>query len=389
MRSARRSRIALALAMVGMLTVFAPGTTRAAILWTLTASPLTVSTGVATTFSLTATNEDPTAALLSSSEIGCVVVDVPVNFTVSSATVSASSAGGSWFATLAGNRVKIRAGSGGDRLGLLDWVRFSVRATAQTSGSLTWNANAYRQQDCTGSASLLGVPPIVLVTGPAVTPTPAPTPRPTVAPTPVPTPTATAKPTPTPTPTPIVTLPTPSLGLPLPTLLPTAKESESATPRPTSGESTQPRPRGSARATASPGSPSPSASGTPDQSDDGPDSSDGLAAPSGGDPGSTPGSSSGSTPGTTAPGVEVARPVLRGPSIAFQERRLDLSGASVGLLAGLEIWVVPAATIAVPGLLLLLWVALQTAGALAWMPAVRRLERGGAPRRARPGVRAG
>jgi len=186
--------------------------------------------------------QDPTAALLSSSEIGCVVVDVPVNFTVSSATVSASSAGGSWFATLAGNRVKIRAGSGGDRLALLDWVRFSVRATAQSTGSLTWKANAYRQQDCTGSASLVGVPPIVLVTGPAVTPTPAPTPRPTVAPTPAPTPTATARPTPTPTPTPIVTLPTPSLGLPLPTLLPTAEESASATPRPSSGESTGPQP---------------------------------------------------------------------------------------------------------------------------------------------------
>jgi hypothetical protein len=302
--------------------------------------------------------------------------------------VSASSAGGSWFATLAGNRVKIRAGSGGDRLALLDWVRFSVRATAQSTGSLAWNANAYRQQDCTGSASLLGVPPIVLVTGPAVTPTPAPTPRPTVAPTPAPTPTATAKPTPTPTPTPIVTLPTPSLGLPLPTLLPTAEESASATPRPSSGESTGPQPSGSARAT-SPGSPAPSASGTPVQSDDGPDSSGGVAAPSGSDPSSTPGFSSGATPGTTAPGAEVARPVSRGPSIAFQERRLDLSGASVGLLAGLEIWVVPAATIAVPGLLLLLWVALQTAGALAWMPAVRRLERGDAPRRARPGVRAG
>jgi hypothetical protein len=380
MRRARGSRFALAIAMVGALTVLAPATTRAAVLWTLTASPLTASTGVATTFVLTATNEDPTAALLSSSEIGCVVVDVPVNFTVSSAAVAASNAGDSWFATLAGNRVKIRAGSGGDRLALLDWVRFSVRATAQSAGSLAWNANAYRQQDCTGSASLLGVPPIVLVVGTTATPTPAPTPRPTVAPTPAPTAVATA----TPTPTPILTLPSPSLGLPLPTLLPSSDESASATPRPSSGESTGPQPSGSARATASPGSPAPSASGTPGRSDGAPEPSGGVAAPSGSDSAST----SASTPRSAAPVTEAARAVTRVPAIAFQERRLDLSGASVGLLAGIEIWVVPAATIAVPGLLLLLWVALQTAGALAWMPAVRRLERGGASRRAGPDARA-
>ena len=41
------------------------------------ASPLVATTGVATTFTLTATNEDPLAAVLSSSEIGCVIVTVP------------------------------------------------------------------------------------------------------------------------------------------------------------------------------------------------------------------------------------------------------------------------------------------------------------------------
>ena len=45
----------------------------------------------------------------------------------------------------------------------------------------------------------------------------------------------------------------------------------------------------------------------------------------------------------------------------------------IDLLAGVETWVVPAATLGVPGLLLLLWVALQAVGALAWIPAVRRL----------------
>jgi len=41
---------------------------------------------------------------------------------------------------------------------------------------------------------------------------------------------------------------------------------------------------------------------------------------------------------------------------------------------------VPAATIAVPGLLVILWVAIQALGAIAWMPAVRRLQREDGPR---------
>jgi hypothetical protein len=39
----------------------------------------------------------------------------------------------------------------------------------------------------------------------------------------------------------------------------------------------------------------------------------------------------------------------------------------------MEIWSVPAATLGVPGILLIVWVALQAVGALAWIPAVKRL----------------
>jgi hypothetical protein len=45
----------------------------------------------------------------------------------------------------------------------------------------------------------------------------------------------------------------------------------------------------------------------------------------------------------------------------------------IDLLAGVEIWSVPAATLGVPGILLIVWVALQAVGALAWIPAVKRL----------------
>jgi hypothetical protein len=43
-----------------------------------------------------------------------------------------------------------------------------------------------------------------------------------------------------------------------------------------------------------------------------------------------------------------------------------------GLLQGPLVWFVPGAAVGVPGLFVLLWIALQTAGALAWVPAMRR-----------------
>ena len=372
-RLPRGVELVAAALMVGALALAAPGSARAAILWTLAASPLAATVGIPTSFTLTATNQDPTAALLSSSEIGCVVVDVPSNFSVSGATVTGSNAGGSWFARLSGNRVTVRAGSGGDRLALLDWVRFSVQATASSAGSLVWNASAYRQQDCTGSASLLGVPPIVVVTGaivptPRPTPAPTPTPRPTPAPTPTPTPRATSTPTSTatPTPTPAVTLPPPPISRPQPTSsLPSA--TGSASPRPTTVASGRPAPTGSAAATDSPNAPDFPASVIPS----------GSAAPA-----ESAGESD--APGAVAPsasaGRDAERAVVRGPTIRFDQGRLNLAGASVGLLGGVEIWAVPAATIAVPGVLVVLWVAIQAVGAAVWMPAVRRLQTGDRPR---------
>ena len=55
--------------------------------------------------------------------------------------------------------------------------------------------------------------------------------------------------------------------------------------------------------------------------------------------------------------------------LGFGRAQLDLGVGGVGLLAGLEVWAVPAATIAGPGLPVLLWVALQTLGALVLGPA--------------------
>lgn len=45
----------------------------------------------------------------------------------------------------------------------------------------------------------------------------------------------------------------------------------------------------------------------------------------------------------------------------------------LGLLAGIDVWAIPGVVVGVPGLLLILFVLLQAAGALAWIPAIRRL----------------
>jgi hypothetical protein len=299
-----------------------------AVLWTLLASPLTATTGTQTTFTLTATNEDVLEPLDSNREIGCVVVEVPANFSVAAATVSGSSTGGSWAAELSGDRVTVRAGSGGDRLELLDWVRFTVRATPLASGSPAWTSRAYRDQGCAGAGAALGVPPIVVVSGLPVTPSPLPT----LAPTP--------------------TLP------PLPTL----------TPLPTLPQlPTRPPP---ARPTVTP---VPSATATSRPSADGPsDASDRT-------PSEPPaGTGAGSIP--PSPGAEAAEDVLPpgsgtsgiGNPGALAEPALRIDP---GLLLGPAgfAWVVPAAVVGVPGLLAIGWVAAQAVAALLWIPAVRRL----------------
>jgi hypothetical protein len=62
----------------------------------------------------------------------------------------------------------------------------------------------------------------------------------------------------------------------------------------------------------------------------------------------------------------------------------DIVDAGLNILAMLDgpfVWFVPGAAVGVPGLLVIAWIALQAVGALAWIPAVRRM--GGDDRRRR------
>ena len=331
-----------------------PVTVSAALLWTLTASPLAVATGTPTTFTLTASN-------LLLGRIECVVVDVPANFNISTVAMVGSTAGDSWLVRRANNRVLAWTTSGGDRLELLDSVTFTVTATALSSGSLTWPSSAYDRPDCTGAGSLLGVPPIVVVTGPAVTPSPTPSPVPTPPPTP--------PPTPAPTPTiPLPTIPLPTI--PLPTIpLPTPRPTNGPTPAPLPTPLPTPGLPGGPATTPRPDAPP---AGSPRQTSVPDASASPIGQPGGGSssPPSSP-AAGGPVAGGVEPPAVNARPVA--PRVAFDGPELELGFGSIGLLSGLTTWVVPFATFGGPGLIVLLWVAAQAGGASLWIPAARRL----------------
>ncbi|HEX5040964.1 MAG TPA: Ig-like domain-containing protein [Candidatus Limnocylindria bacterium] len=188
----------------------------------------------------------------------------------------------------------------------------------------------------------------------APTPTPVPTPVPTPAPTPI---------LPLPSlPLPTLPLPLPSVGLPtIPSLLPGDEPPEPSASAPP-GSST----------VSSPKDPGPSQ--TPRATGSEPSASPAAAPPGASGPGGPPGEARGQAP--ARPGfisggdADAAR--LR-PTIGIEPAGSDLHLGTVDLTLGIGIYAVPAAVLVGPGVLLLLWLGLQTAGAIAWIPAVRRL----------------
>jgi hypothetical protein len=331
------------LALVASLAAAAiPAATSAALLWTLEASPLTITANQSTTFTLTATNLDPLT------ELGCLEVDLPVSFVIESLGMPIMVTGDPWVSMQSGNSVVVRSLSGGGRLEIMQWVRFTIRAHATSAGLFAWPNHAHRQQDCSGATEAGAALTVTVL--PAVTPTPSPTPTP--APTGTPAPTATPTPTVTPTASPTPILPLPSVSLPgLPSLLPSASPSATPTSSPTERSTPSPQPSGSGTAVEG-------------------------AGPTTSDPGR--GDGGGGSP--TGQSLTVARP----PDSLGDGGEVGVE--LLGLLDADYVWFVPAASVALPGLLVILWVLLQGIGALAWIPAVRRMaDESGAPRAKKAG----
>jgi hypothetical protein len=89
-------------------------------------------------------------------------------------------------------------------------------------------------------------------------------------------------------------------------------------------------------------------------------------------------------PAPPGPAEEIGRVA---PLPESQTSSIGIGTEVIGLLEGPLVWFVPGAAVGVPGLLVLVFIALQAAGAMAWIPAVRRMSGDPVPvrRRRRPG----
>jgi len=253
---------------------------------------------------------------------------------------------------------------------------FSYTPGGGFSGTATFNYRVWDGVVWSGTTTVT-----LTIVAPTPSPTPTPSQSPTPSPSPTPRPTASPTPRPSASPTPSPSLPIPSLpipSLPLPTIpLPTPSPSLPPLPLPTPSPTPVPWPTVPLPSIGLPGSPSPSPSGDPgasssmqpSPSQDPSGTASPAASDAGGGGGTTPGSGSGPSGPSVGSDAAPRQVSLRGP-----ETGVGLE--TLGVLSGLDTWIVPAAVIAGPGLIVLLWIALQAAGALAWIPATRRLRDG-------------
>jgi hypothetical protein len=290
-----------------------PPTSAVVIVYTLVATPLTVTADVVTDFNLTLTN------VAGPDELGCAEVELPAEYEIYSVSDPVQSAGRDWSSYAADNRVVVHANGGGGRLQLLQSVTFTITARPKQAEVGSWSNHAHRDHGCNDTEQV-GIPVVVTVLEPLI-PTPTPTPTPTVAPTPSPTP----KPTP----------------------LPTARPTPQPTPRPVVGPTATPR-----------ASAAPPAEGTNE------------ASPT---PRATISPRPSPTPSTVAPRPSAGSDPPIQLAVTEPDGGQALNLAAINVFTGATVFAVPAAALGGPGLLILLWVALQTLGAATWLPAVRRL----------------
>jgi hypothetical protein len=366
-----------------MLVGMVPGVAMAARLWTMTGSPLTTSVGVQVAVTLTVQNIGGNGG---GDEITCVQVDVPGSFAVSGAAVV--SVKGESQASLHGWEADLGPITGATRVtfknppdknplvGLPtgDSAVFRIAGTPAVAGASTWTGRAFDKPGASGDLKCGSgnFPTETIQISAAVqsgaTPTPTPTPTRTPAPTPTPTPTPTPAPTPTPSPT------------PTPPRTPSATAASTATSRPTASPSPTPRPTGSAAPPVAPsGTPSLAAPGAASVSPSGGTTASGApTAEPGGQvaivdrPVATPSTGSNHAPGDDLGPITLGRADGDAGGSGVSRTELDGVVSSVFLELGLAGWAVPAVVMGVPGLLVMLVVLLQLAGAGAWVSIGRR-----------------
>lgn len=342
----------MALGAVGVLLALLPALVLAApaLFWHLTLTPSIAEEGTATSFvvRVDVSTIGLSPQLIPGGHVACVEVDLPASFVIQSVSNPTATVQGNanpkWVRQAGtGNAVIAYAVKDPDRLkNNGDWMTFTVTATPTAPGTFPWQNLVHGAKLGCGDTALPGAAQWV-----TVNPAPAPTPVPTPKPTPIPTVIPTLSPLPTlpPLPTPL-TSPTP-VPLMSPTPVPSPGSSWSGeTPQP--GEPT-PTPDPSVSATVTP-SPSPSPSRLPSATE-------------------------------SPPALSVA-PVNDSDGGGSGDLGMGLDLLS--LLGGQFSWFVPGAAVGGPGLLLIIFIALQSFGALAWVPAVRRLGGDDERKRRRP-----
>ena len=308
--------------------------------WTISASPASVDKGAASDVSFTATN------VPGGSSLGCIRLQPPSVFTVNSVVVDSVSGSRNWTADppVAGSGstlIVVHAVTKADVVKVDgDIVRFHVRVTGTAVGSYAWPADSRDAENCKSGIDTDSVTVAIVAGSPPSTP--APTPRPTRAPTPTPRPTS--KPTPKPT-----TRPT---SAPAPTPRPevTAGPTPRATAAPTHAPAGTNSPSGTP--TTPPSTPKPTPSPRP---------AVGASTADAGGGGSRP---------VANAAVDPFRVLGRGDAPSGVDPQLVSS--TLMRLDGALVWAVPSLVLTVPGLLLLVAICAQLAGAAAWLPVVRR-----------------
>jgi hypothetical protein len=359
-------RFARAVAIAMVLLAVLIGPVLAARLWSLTGSPTTVTTGVATYVDLTIKNVGGGGG---GDEITCVTVLVPSAFSISSVSIQSLPSGyTNWVTSTA-------AASGGvlvtlrepkDKQPLVGQPLYQeavlrVSGTPTSAGSEAWQGHASDKPDCkTGAFPIQTVSVVGNTGGPVPTPTPTPTPKPTPTPTPNPTPTPTARPTPA------TTAPAPTA--PAPTAPPVGKVGGTPSPAPT-----------------------PTASDTPDPSLD-PSPTPGPSAASVvlTLPSSRPSNGGAGNGSTSTSGGDFEQPPADAFVVPIPDDATAAFTAAVVFDDSASEWVVPGLVATTPGFFVLLAVVAQMANAGVWLPMTRRrLAALGPSRPSRPRLRAG
>jgi hypothetical protein len=256
--------------------------------------------------------------------IGCVEIQLPDQFVIDSlGDPVPSDSGHDWSSGLYGGTNWVLAHATGGGGRLDIGESVTFTITATATSAGDWIWNTHAHRRQDCTGPDIEAGLWPMVVNPITLPSVPPTPVPTAVPTP--------KPTPAPTPR----------AEPVDTPEPTPTPSPTATPRPTPTETPQPTPEIIAAGPAAP----PSAPGTP---------------------------------------VPVGR---MAPLEDSETSPIGLGSEVFALLEGPLVWFVPSAVVGGPGLLILLFIALQAGGALAWIPAVRRMSGDPVPiqRRRRPG----